>query len=242
MKKSGFFWVSYADLMTTLFFVMLVLYIITFALLQKQVEDGTAAKEKLKEIENVERALQSLDSTYFEFDKINKRYKLKVEATFAPGSDDFYDSEFIKSYEREAIRQAGNNLYERVKKVIKDNPNVDYLLVIEGNTQRLNNNWQLIPDEGYKLSYRRALALYNYWNTLGIDFRGLGTQCEVIIAGSGYFGQSRDVKNEVNNRKFTIQITSKVGKFLQQQSNNNSATIQQKPLIDAKTILKILNK
>lgn len=221
MKKSGFFWVSYADLMTTLFFVMLVLYIITFALLQKQVEDGTAAKEKLKEIENVERALQSLDSTYFEFDKINKRYKLKVEATFRKGCYDIYDSEYITESQREKIYWAGKVLYDRIKKNIKDNPEVDYLLVVEGNTQRLpNNNWINNPDGGYELSYRRALALYNFWKERGLDFRQIGTQCEVIIAGSGYFSQSRDAKNEENNRRFSIQMTSKVGKFLQQQSKN----------------------
>ena len=90
-----------------------------------------------------------------------------------------------------------------------------YLLIIEGNTQRTERNYIDIPNEGYKLSYRRALGLYNFWKSMDLDFRKIGEQCEIIIAGSGYFGQSRDLKNERNNRRFTIQITSKVGKLIE---------------------------
>ena len=214
MKKSNFFWVSYADLMTSLFFIMLVLYVITFVLLQAEKDKFEADANKLKEIENVEKALQELDEKYFEFDNINKRYKLKIDATFSPSSDKI---KTIPLKQREEIYQAGKALYKKVRLIIKKNPNVDYLLVIEGNTQRANKNWETIPNVGYKLSYRRALALFNYWKSRGIDFRKLGTQCEIIIAGSGYFGQSRDKKHEYKNRRFTIQITSKVGKFLQKE-------------------------
>jgi hypothetical protein len=58
------------------------------------------------------------------------------------------------------------------------------------------------------------LSLYTFWQKNGYDFSDLGSQCEVIIAGSGYFSQSRDLKDENNNRRFSIQVTSKVGKFL----------------------------
>jgi len=95
------------------------------------------------------------------------------------------------------------------------------LLIIEGNAQRYNNNWKDNPNLGYKLSYNRALALNNYWADLGYNFKKLGKQCEVIIAGSGYFSQSRDEENEYNNRRFTIQITSKVGKFLNEKDTKN---------------------
>jgi outer membrane protein OmpA-like peptidoglycan-associated protein len=216
MKKSNFFWVSYADLMTSLFFIMLVLYVITFVLLQSEMDKIEADSKKLKEIENVEKALQDLDKRYFEFDKINKRYKLKVDAVFHSGSDKITD---IPLKLRKEIFLAGKALYEKINSIIKDNPDVDYLLVIEGNTQRINNNWITIPNAGYKLSYRRALALFNYWKSRGLDFREIGTQCEIIIAGSGYFGQSRNKEDENHNRRFTIQITSKVGKFIQSKDN-----------------------
>jgi len=212
MKKTGFFWVSYADLMTSLFFVMLVLYVITFMILQIEVGKVTADAEKLKKIEKIQEALQTLDKQYFEFDDINKRYKLKIDVQFRPGSDKITD---IPSTKREEIFQAGQELYAKIEDIISNNPNVDYLLIIEGNTQRTKTNYLEIPNEGYKLSYRRSLSLYNYWVSRGLNFRDLETPCEIILAGSGYFGQSRDHEVERNNRRFTIQITSKVGKLIE---------------------------
>lgn len=217
MKKTGFFWVSYGDLMTSLFFVMLVLYVITFVILQAEVGKVKADAEKLKTIEKIQAALQNLDKQYFEFDDVNKRYKLKVDAQFNPGSDKITD---IKSDNREEIFLAGNELFNKIKVIISENPNVDYLLIIEGNTQRTETNYQYIPDEGYRLSYKRALSLYNFWKSRGLDFRELGGQCEIILAGSGYFGHSRDLSDERKNRRFTIQITSKVGKLIQSKEVN----------------------
>ena len=218
MKRSNIFWVSYSDLLTSLFFVMLVLYIITFVILQQKLGTMEADARKLKEIENVEKALQTLDTTYFTFDNENKRYKLNVDVNFRSNSWDITD---ISNSDRLKIIEAGSNLYEKMQAVIDTNTrsDIDYLMVVEGNTQRSNNNWINNPDGGYRLSYKRALALYNFWEDNGINFRELGTQCEVIIAGSGYFSQSRDTINEENNRRFTIQVTSKVGKFLHKKSS-----------------------
>ena len=216
MKRSNIFWISYSDLLTSLFFVMLVLYIITFAILQQKLGAIEADAQKLKEIENVEKALQTLDSTYFTFDNENKRYKLNVDINFPSNKHEMI---LIPYTDRLKILEAGKDLYKKMKSVIDTNSNIDYLMVIEGNTQRSNNNWINNPDGGYKLSYNRALSLYNYWKNNDINFRKLGSQCEVIIAGSGYFSQSRDTIREENNRRFTIQVTSKVGKFLHKKSD-----------------------
>jgi len=35
-KKESYFWISFSDLMTSLFFVMLVLFVLTIALLHKR--------------------------------------------------------------------------------------------------------------------------------------------------------------------------------------------------------------
>ncbi len=217
MKKSGFFWVSYADLMTSLFFIMLVLYVISFAILKSKQGDLQAAANQLKQIESVQKAIESLDKDYFEFDKENKRYKLTIVDNFRPNSSRITD---IPRATRIEIGRAGRNLYTKIQSIIDTSKTIDYLLIIEGNTQRSDRNWIRRPDLGYKLSYERALALYNYWAGLGYDFRNLGKQCEIIIAGSGYFSQSRDEENESNNRRFTIQITSKVGKFLNDEKTN----------------------
>lgn len=211
MKKSGFFWVSYADLMTSLFFIMLVLYVISFAILQSKQGILEAQASQLKEIKNVQKAIENLDTTYYHFDTENKRYKLNIDVRFKSNSSNILD---IPQKTRVGLGNAGKNLFDKVKSIIDTSKTIDYLLIIEGNAQRSNNNWVNNPNMGYNLSYKRALSLFNYWKQMGADFNSLGSQCEVIIAGSGYFSQSRDEQNENNNRRFTIQVTSKVGKFL----------------------------
>jgi len=208
VKKNSFFWVGYSDLMTSLFFLMLVLFVVAY----KKYE---VDQKMLKEIKSVEKALSELDRKYFEFDKINKRYKLKTSINFAVNRSNIYDKKHISEKQREELLDAGRKLYHKVKTITDANTDVDYLLVIEGMTSRYKDNFKTNPDRGYKLSYERALALYNFWKSNGIYFRDLEPQCEIILAGSGYFSQSRDTINEANNKRFTIQITSKVGKFIE---------------------------
>ncbi len=212
MKKASFFWVGYSDLMTSMFFIMLVLYIVTY--IKLKADQGIMVKEleKLKEIENVETALSTLDREYYIFDAQNKRYKLNIDVQFSSNESAIND---LDQTTRNQLKLAGHELYDKINNLISSNKSIDYLLVIEGNTQRSDDNWKRIPNIGYKLSYERALALFNFWKNNGIDFSKLNKQCEVIVAGSGYFGQSRE-DHEPNNRRFSIQVTSKVGKFLQE--------------------------
>lgn len=218
MKKAGFFWVSYADLMTSLFFVMLILYIISFAIVKSKQSELQAAADQLKEIENVQKAIETLDSRYYSFDEVNKRYKLNIDVHFKPNSSKISDIPLSK---RKELAFAGKNLFYKIDSIVKVNESVDYLLIIEGNAARYNENYINDPDKGYRLSYNRALALFNYWKDEGFDFEKIGNnQCEIIIAGSGYFSQSRDTINEQNNKRFIIQVTSKVGKYFNKNEKN----------------------
>jgi hypothetical protein len=215
MKKDTIFWVGYSDLLTSLFFVMLILFGATFYNLKKKNEILKVSETQLQEIKKVEKALGSLDRRYFEFDDLNNRFKLNIDVNFRSGSDYITD---IPIKEREELYNAGIELYNKLKSLISENPNIEYLMVIEGNAQRseYGGKWNYIeiPDTGYKLSYKRALSLVNYWKiNRGIPFDDIADNCELLIAGSGYFGQSRD-KDENKNRRFTIQVTSKIGKFL----------------------------
>lgn len=214
-SKDHIFWVSFSDLMTSLFFLMLVLYLITLVLFNKERNTLEVQVRQLEQIKNVEEALSKLDERYFSFNEDNKRYTMAVDANFASNSSSMWT---IPYENRVELLNAGEELKSTIQKVIKENPKINYLLVIEGNTARSGQNFINNPDRGYELSYERALALYNYWKDEGIDFRSFGKQCEVILAGSGYFGHSRDTENEGNNRRFSIQITSKVGEFLGSQA------------------------
>jgi tetrahydromethanopterin S-methyltransferase subunit B len=215
MKKGSFFWVGLSDLMTSLFFIMLVLCVITFVKLE--VRRGRMVKDlqKLDEIENVEKVLSSLDPSYYIFDEVNKRYKLKIDAKFPPNSSDINALEKVV---RDSILVAGRKLYEKIESLTASNEDIEYLIIIEGNTQRYMNNFIYGPDVGYRLSYDRALALFNFWKENSINFYRLNGQCEVMIAGSGYFGQSRE-NDEAKNKRFSIQVTSKVGKFLNKRNS-----------------------
>ncbi|KHJ36702.1 hypothetical protein PBAC_31280 [Pedobacter glucosidilyticus] len=174
----------------------------------KLIGDLKAKAEELDEIHRIQEALEKLDKKYFVFDPRNKRYKLKTDINFRSNSYDIAD---IPTSLRLDLLNAGKSIYQLMNKLTSENPNVNYLLVIEGNTQRSANNHLSIPDVGFKLSYNRSLSLVNYWQSNGINFKDFDN-CEILISGSGYFGKSRE-KNEAENRKFTIQITPKIGDF-----------------------------
>lgn len=202
------------------FFVMLVLYVFTVVILKKKEKalmeleyNYQAIQVKAKQferIQEIEKALTQLDDDYFEYDDKSKRYRLKVDVRFTPNSADIYQ---MDEGTRGRLVEAGKSLSNLLKEITSENPNVNYLLIVEGNTQwvKLTDRWnyELIPNLGYELSYKRALALSNFWKTQQLDFNKIGN-CEIMLVGSGYFGKSRDNSNKGNNRKFSIQITAKV--------------------------------
>ncbi|MCY7351467.1 MAG: hypothetical protein LH606_12510 [Cytophagaceae bacterium] len=208
-RDNSFFWPSYTDLMTSLFFVMLVLYVLTVAILRARQEGDKVDAEKFRKIQTIEQALRGLNGQYFAYDAGSKRFRLRVDANFPSNSADI---SLLSPTALDSLLDAGRHLRDKAMEVIRQNPEVNYMVVIEGNTQRNQNNFRQYPDVGYELSYKRALALYNFWQDNDVRFDGI-PNCEVLLAGSGYFGKSRDTRNEVVNRRFTIQITTKVGKF-----------------------------
>ncbi len=198
--------------MTSLFFVMLVLYVLTVAILKSKEQGYINDALKYQKIQTIERALQELNGTYFRYDENNKRFRLGVDVNFKPNRADMSE---LDARTRNGLLEAGKVLFRKIKNVAKENPDVSYMVVVEGNAQRANDNWQSSfgRQNGYELSYRRALALVDFWKQNGINFDQF-KNCEVLIVGSGHFGKSRDPRNENANRRFTIQITSKVGKSL----------------------------
>ena len=204
-KGSDFFWPSFTDLMTSLFFIMLVLYVLTYLKLSNQKK---ATELQLREIKKIQDAVKALPEKYFKYDPVNQRYKLNLYVNFLSNKSNINDLDINT---RENLYEAGKSISSLMQKLNSSNKNVSYLLIIEGNTQRsdLNLNYIKMPDVGYKLSYDRSLSLVNFWQSKGLDFKKIDN-CELMIVGSGYFGKSREA-NEDENRKFTIQITPKIG-------------------------------
>ena len=226
-KNKSFFWASFADLMTSLFFVMLALFVLTIVLLQRQMKDAEKAQKeavalrekaeksmkelertkkateaemnKIKEIQN---AIRNIDPTYFIYNEEHKKHILKIDVEFRTNSANITNINFDT---RVQLLNAGNVIRNFIDNACQKYA-VQYLLIIEGQASKdgfVRNN---------ELSYERALSLFEYWKRNGIYFNP--KQCEVIVAGSGQDGTLRmqpDVAGNVKNQRFLIHILPKPG-------------------------------
>lgn len=206
MKKNNVFWVSYSDLLSSLFFIMLVLFVITVSYL-KIIQQGLVKtieeQNKLLQLEKLFRPLEK--NTNFIYLPECKKYIAKdligVEI-FLP-----FSSDIKKEFENRTY-DVGLELESFIKDLNAKNPEFSYLLIIEGNmANRFDKSISIDNDYGYKKSYERALAVYNLWNEKSIDLRQYNV--EVLICGSGFNGLCRDQVEE-NNKRFSIQIVPKV--------------------------------
>jgi hypothetical protein len=195
LKKESFFWTSYSDLMTSLFFVMLVLFILTIVILHQGMK---ATKAQIDKINEIEEAVNKIDSTYFEYNKVYKKHILKIMVNFPIGVSDI---NVIDSHTQNELIEAGRSIQSTLEKISREYPKIQYLLVIEGQASKDNYS------RNYELSYERALALRRLWSDNNIDF---GNNCEVLISGSGIGGSMRENEERLNQR-FLIHIVPKPG-------------------------------
>ncbi len=206
MSKRSFFWASYADLMSSLFFIMLVLFVLTVVMLQKQVKEMERMKEateaEMKKIKEIQNAISNIDPTYFAYNAEHKKHILKIDVGFQTNSADIID---INKNTRLQLLNAGKAINRFIEEACKKYK-AQYLLIIEGQASKDNyirNN---------ELSYERALALVNYWKNNGVYFNP--EECEVIVSGSGQDGTLRiqpDIAGNVKNQRFLIHILPKPG-------------------------------
>lgn len=184
-KKENFFWISYSDLMTSLFFIMLVLFVLStvgmYMSEQAALREKKATEEQLKKITEIQEAVKQLPTEYFEEDVRNHRWSLK--RAFMPTFRERDDNIYLLN-DTTKLLEVGRSLLGVIDRLnqLKASSNMDisYLLVIEGMASKDN----YFDNDG--LSYRRALSLYYLWRKNGISFEK--SQCEVQIAGSGIRG------------------------------------------------------
>jgi len=227
-KTESFFWTSYSDLMTSLFFVMLVLLVLMLTLtdtkefqaennrlrneLQDTIRAMQASEDQLKNILQLGEQFETLgQSSSLGYDTEKKMFYAKdllgIEI-FEPNKDE------IKSQYLKTVDAVGEEILS-VLDALNKNPNFSYLMIIEGTAaipwdKKRTNNFNPDNVQMYRLSYNRALTLYNRWRNKGIDFRQYNT--EVIIAGSGFNGINRDEQVEDNNKRFVLQIIPKINR------------------------------
>lgn len=199
--KEGFFWTSYSDLMTSLFFVMLVLFVLALALLHNKVR---VTNEKLEKIEEVYKVIESIDPEYFVYDSDFKRFKLRSQANikFKTGSDNIDD---IELSEKTELKRVGKAIREFAV-AANQKTNAEYFVVIEGQSSKDNYT------QNDELSYRRALSLMKFWENIGVLYQHEQGLYEVLIAGSGCRSNYRE-SDESKNQRFVIYIIPKPGEW-----------------------------
>lgn len=171
VKKESYFWTSYSDMMTSLFFIMLVLFVLAIGLLAHSL---VAKQSELNNIKKIEKSTEELNKNGdFEYNKKYKKYVLKVPVFFPETQSDF---KYLKPEVLASLDRVGDELVAFFKR----HPNNDYLLIVEGQASR-NSEKQM--DDNYEYSFLRAKNLMKFW--LLERHKDFGSNCEVQIAGSG---------------------------------------------------------
>jgi len=202
-KNRDFFWLSYSDLMTSLFFVMLVLFVLVYTMQNKMIGELGEKGRELDRIKEIEKTVNNIDTAYFKYDAENKKHILNMQFLFPKGSSDI--SKIVPD-KRAALLKAGDVIKQLILKYPEEE-NIKYLIVVEG--QASKDNWVGNDD----LSYHRAQSLIKFWeqNNVGLDKL---KNCEIIVAGSGEKGIPRtqpDIGNA--NQRFLITIVPKIGQM-----------------------------
>ncbi len=213
-KDKDFFWPSYVDLMTALFLTMLVLFVLSYKLFKdkqrdndKLIYDLKVQVQEKRKLDEIKAALKRLESDYFEYNATYKRYELKFPVTFSP------QSAVLPANAEAPLIKAGRFLLNEMKS-IKNDDNVQYLIVVEGRAAKdlrypATDPRNLDGPAVRQLSYSRALSVIRLWEQAGLRFPA---NLEVVAAGSGFRGAGRYTGNqEALNKRFIIQIQPKIG-------------------------------
>jgi len=235
-NRKNFFWPSYVDLMTALFAVVLVLFVLSYYNLNKkkrELENLVKIKEQEAAILNKVKSNFKIFETepgIFYFDTIYNRIQLRFEINFKTGYEFYHIQENDIDGNFSQTKRNLDILGYKIKSIIdsfKTQKNTDpamkdisYLMVISGSASRLKG------DDEYQssiLSYNRALFLFKYWKeSLKIDFDSPEYHeiIELQISGVGFGGIGRynypydanNITEEKKNQRFIISIAPKIGK------------------------------
>jgi hypothetical protein len=195
-KQTNFFWASYADLMTSLFFIMLVLFVLVIAMMKRQ---QAATELQLRRIKEIQSAVRELPPAYFAYDSVYKRFSLKQNIEFVINKDELKNTN-DKKYLLE-VGRAIKGLTDVLKKKYSGQ-DIRYVILIEGMSSADNYK------NNYLLSYARAWAVKKLWdkNDIVLD----PSVCEIQISGSGTGGVGR-LEQDISNQRILIQVIPKIG-------------------------------
>lgn len=196
--KESFFWTSYSDLMTSLFIIVLVLFVLVIVLLNNRMK---ATLMELENIKKVEASTRDLEGEYFSYNKEYEKFILNIDCQFPVRK---YDINLLDKQTRDKLMDAGR----QVKNFLENHSENQYLVIVEGQPSANSEAW---TEYNYNLSYQRALSLIKFWAT-NPDVKFSEKNCELQIAGSGDGRLSaKTMRDSVNvkNQRFLIYIIPK---------------------------------
>jgi outer membrane protein OmpA-like peptidoglycan-associated protein len=203
--KESFFWTSYSDLMTSLFIIMLVLFVLVIVLLHKRMESTIIEKDQLEkvleDIKKVEASTRDLEGEYFSYNKEYEKFILNIDCQFPVRE---YDINLLDTKTREKLMDAG----KQVKNFLDQHSENQYLVIVEG---QASADSEAMTEYNYNLSFQRALSLIKFWaKNPSVKFSA--KNCELQIAGSGDGRLSaKNMRDSINekNQRFLIYIIPK---------------------------------
>ena len=195
------FWPSYVDIMTTLFAIMLVLFVVSYSRFKVKEEELQVLADHFIEIMDIYDAVGNIDSTKFEYNEEYSKNIFKLEIEYQPKEFELTHLQLDKDGEiekadllRKQIKNAGDSIrltIQNLQKNEKLKKDIKYLVVIEGQASKIPfNDPDPIWRNNYTLSYLRAWNLHKFWKENGIDFTHMD-RCELVICGSGEEGVPR---------------------------------------------------
>lgn len=207
--------------MTSLFLVMLVLFVSSYIQFSKVNTELEARNESLKadsvqlaEIKKIQKSTEDLSRDYFGFNEEHKKFVLKVKSFFPRGKSDI---NFLSAQCQDSLKSAGLE----IARFLRNHSENKYLLIIEG---QASADSELHSTSNYILSFNRAYNLMKFWEMNNVDF---GNNCEIQIAGSGDGlldkNSMRDKENNAANQRFLIHILPK--NIISGESKNKTKTL-----------------
>jgi len=226
-NSKDFFWPSYVDVMTNLFAITLVLFVVSFFLFKgknEQLEtvnkELTVMKDEYQRVIDMNNAIQSLDNNeFFRYDDTYQKHILTIPFEYILNQyripSGLSNPEVVSDIKEVGISIIKTIIDLREKYIFdgKNTFNIKFLVVIEGQASRSGEE-----EHNDILSYRRALYLKKYWldsfneiHFQGMSFTDPALRCEMIVSGSGFSGSPREpdfINGIVNaaNQRFLVHI------------------------------------
>ena len=225
-KTNDSFWPSYVDVMTNLFAITLVLFVVSFYWFRVQNKELMVIKEEYDKIQELKNAINRLEgNSWFEYNEMYQKHVLhNVEIEFREGYEYYKIPEHLSEHcldkrPMQKIDSVGQSIIKTIK-ALKDeyekgqnSYRIKFLVVIEGQASRSGN-----PQKNYVLSFQRALSLMNYWRRIEYDNSRLmpdnsnynsELNCEIMVSGSGVHGVPREDEtygSNSRNQRFLVHI------------------------------------